>query len=437
MIDFSNNTEINDCIELLSHLKEHGVNPDKGSRVVKLVISDITFSYKFDDKCIENIIEDRGIKNHIDRANKRDDNVSEKNSIKVLLKFEHCKFQNNFEIKDHPNFEFDLEFGQCCFTQINLSNSKIYSKLKIRACEFYFVHFENTTFNDLLDIWKSNFHQKVIFYKTDFYQTTVFAACNFYENVLFTYSLIDKLVIFRQAKFSKGLDLSLSIGQGAINCFDLDLKDYPMIVVEGEGTAQYELVYDGYVSNSGDIPVQNKRETFRILKHVLLSQNSAADSLSYKVLEYNTLRKELALREFRVQRKGEDDRTYKQEKRNYIWKKCFDRIMLWLNKYSNEYGTSYGKALRFITVVGIPLFYLSSIFSSRFEFIPCFDLSTFFFGIGYFIQFLNPAHSFDYLGELDNLSNGFFMLFHVFDFLGRLVVGYGIYQFVQAFRKYK
>lgn len=54
-------------------------------------------------------------------------------------------------------------------------------------------------------------------------------------------------------------------------------------------------------------------------------------------------------------------------------------------------------------------------------------------GFGYFWQFLIPTHKFDYLGVKQTDSP----LFYVFDFFGRIAVGYGIYQFIQAFRKFK
>jgi hypothetical protein len=50
----------------------------------------------------------------------------------------------------------------------------------------------------------------------------------------------------------------------------------------------------------------------------------------------------------------------------------------------------------------------------------------------YFLEFLNPTHKFDYIQE-DGLTTRFYL----FDFIGRIFVGYGIYQFIQAFRKYK
>ena len=62
-----------------------------------------------------------------------------------------------------------------------------------------------------------------------------------------------------------------------------------------------------------------------------------------------------------------------------------------------------------------------------------FDLNVMGYTIKQFINFLNPAHSINYIDEL----NPFYGIPYVFDFLGRIAVGYGIYQTVQAFRKFR
>ncbi len=50
----------------------------------------------------------------------------------------------------------------------------------------------------------------------------------------------------------------------------------------------------------------------------------------------------------------------------------------------------------------------------------------------YYFDFMNPTHKIDYL---DAKSPGAWS--YLWDFCGRVFVSYGIYQTVQAFRKYK
>jgi len=51
---------------------------------------------------------------------------------------------------------------------------------------------------------------------------------------------------------------------------------------------------------------------------------------------------------------------------------------------------------------------------------------------GYFFQYFNPAHNIRFIDE--NLKINGWTVF--VDYLGRLFVAYGIYQFIAAFRKH-
>ncbi|MGE0636787.1 MAG: pentapeptide repeat-containing protein [Bacteroidia bacterium] len=353
------------------------------------------------------------------------------NDIKRSFLFENCTFEGVFEIPDNNKHNF--EFIDCHFNKgFNVKNTKFEGKLKFRFCHFYETNFDNAVFQDLADFYRCEFHNTVIFFKTDFIGTTVFSASKFYENVLFTYSLIEKLIIFRGTIFEKGLDLSLSIRQGDINCFDIQLKDFESEIINSLDE-EYELTYDNCVSEEGLIPLKNKRETFRILKHTLVSQNNISESIYFKVLEKNALKKEL------------DNKTYKQKVKNekctwwkerwFYVKNDLEKFNLWLNWISNQHGSSYGQALFFILVVSVISFYLSAISSNTFDFTWDLSWSTFKRGLSFFMQFLLLTHNFNYIDgdELKKAAVGYF----IWDFCGRLIVGYGIYQFIQAFRKYR
>ncbi|GAB5526275.1 MAG: hypothetical protein Roseis2KO_41470 [Roseivirga sp.] len=107
----------------------------------------------------------------------------------------------------------------------------------------------------------------------------------------------------------------------------------------------------------------------------------------------------------------------------------FELINLGLNAISNGFGTSYLLSLIFIVGFGWLFFSLSigSLAAFTPGFIPDNDK------LIYFTQFLLPTHKFNYLGDKVLLN----ICFYIWDFIGRLFVGYGIYQFIQAFRKYR
>jgi len=323
--------------------------------------------------------------------------------------FDNCTFNDRVSI--HGFDTGVITFSNCTFNKLfDARNAIINGKVRFRECYFKDeAIFRNTRFNELADFWRSIFHKKTIFYKTDFINTAVFSAATFKENVLFTYTLIDKLMILRGTKIEKGFDLSLAIIKGKLGLFEFNLDNY-----KGVEFFTDEDRYEKAVSELAVIPIKNKRETFRILKDNLESQKNLSESLKFKAVEKDILLAELKHEKFSVTN-------------------LLNRANLFFNWLSNNHGNSYGRAFFFIIGFGIIFFYFSLISLERFSFsiTPCEWASDTSFK--YFMEFLNPIHKFDYLGAETMLTNGFYIL----DFTGKAFIGYGIYQFIQAFRKYK
>ncbi|WP_281638239.1 pentapeptide repeat-containing protein [Flavobacterium marginilacus] len=335
--------------------------------------------------------------------------------------FENCIFENNVNLRSYEN---SVIFSKCHFKNgFNARNSIVKGKIRFWQCHFEKeADFRNTKFEGLADFWRSIFYKKTIFYKTDFMDTVVFSSSVFKENVLFTYSLINKLILLRGTKIEKGFDISLAIIHGKLGLFEFNLNNYTdteFITEEDE--------YETAVSENAIIPITNKRETFRILKDNLESQKNLSESLKYKSIEKEVLRIELIHNGGNIPL----DTTIKNLKS--ITNNRLDRINLWLNKWSNDHGDSYGRAIIFVFVVGWTFFYFSLLTTEKYYFTMNTNLWNFGEGFKIFIEFLNPLHKFDYI-EDTKLSSAWFF---VFDFLGKTFVGYGIYQFIQAFRKYK
>ncbi len=107
----------------------------------------------------------------------------------------------------------------------------------------------------------------------------------------------------------------------------------------------------------------------------------------------------------------------------------FDLLTFHLNKVSNNHGESWRKALFFILFASLLLYsaYYASIFhSNRFSL----------FGTGQFLgdyfTFLDITHKADFLVGKTQLTP----LSKLIDFVSRLITGYGIFQFVTAFRRH-
>ncbi|WP_313000824.1 pentapeptide repeat-containing protein [Chryseobacterium gleum] len=359
------------------------------------------------------IMDRKSIFNNMDINNEDSTDYTEKGSS--TYEFSDCEFDND-EILIGNTKRNIIFSGEGKFAKLlNFNNSKLLGKIRFRKCNFNKVDFHNAKFSDLADFWSCTFKQKTIFYKTDFLGNVVFSSAIFKENVLFTYTLIDKLIIFRGTVFERGLDLSTAIITGTINYFDVSLNDF--ISEKENGKDEYE----SFISEEAIIPLKNKRETYRILKNNYEKLSNNSESLEMKELEMKTLLKEV---EGRLSRKisAENFSEY---------------ILLLLNRLSNNYGNSYLYGIIFTAIVALVFFYLSVINTSMFGFDPklCVQKKAFYDGSKYFWQFILPTHRFDYLGNGCGLE--YYIGFYLFDFLGRIFVGYGIYQTIQAFRKHK
>ncbi|CAL2087279.1 pentapeptide repeat-containing protein [Tenacibaculum sp. 190524A05c] len=301
-------------------------------------------------------------------------------------------------------------------------------KVRFHNCIVNEANFRNTTFNSLADFWNTTFIKPVIFYKTDFLETTVFSAAIFKENVLFTYTLLNSVSIFRGAKFEKGLDLSLAILKGDLNLFDLKVKYF------NHSEPKSENDYEQDVSENGNIPLKNKQETYRIIKKYYDGQSNNIRALDFKYLERSAQSKALSNEFFRKEIGENEHWLYFL----YSKLKAFtNQVIQVLNFLSNGHGKSYFVGFVFTFVIGCIFFSLSMLGTSKYTF-DLFSGDIFIVddNISHFLNFLNPTHKFDYLGD-DFSEYTLGECFYICDFLGRIFVGYGIYQTVQAFRKYR
>jgi hypothetical protein len=330
-----------------------------------------------------------------------------------IINFSDCTFKEDVLIS--TIVENDATFYNCVFEkEIDLQRTTFKGKTRFHNCTFNTTYFLNTRFEELADFWGSIFNEVVIFYKSDFIKTTVFSTATFKENVLFTYTLIEKLLILRGTNFEKGLDLSLAIISGDLGLFDLALKDY-----ESENNLT-EQEYETAVSVVGTIPTKNKRETFRILKKYHLDQKNPVEYQDY------------ALQESVVHRKEVFEKLKTKDK---WFSSLYDYILLSLNRVSNRHVTSYWRGILFTAIVGVIFFYIALVSTKSYSisFNPSnWSWDSFQESIKYFFISLSPVHKHTYMDELNPET-----MFYVADFAGRIFVSYGIYQTIQAFRKFR
>lgn len=395
----------------------------------------------------------KGYEEHIDYYSKHEQNhpiifhnhqFTEK--IKIFtggkITFTDCIFDENLEIQYCGE---EIIFKKCEFKKMfNSQNCKYKKNAKFLESIFNQVDFNNATFELLADFWSCTFNTNTIFYKTDFLGTTVFSAAIFRQPVLFTYTSISKVIIFRGTVFENGLDLSQAIISGNISLHDLKINEFKAV-----NNTESNKLYESYISEEGKIPYTNKRETYRILKQSLSKNCNEIESLEFRKREFQTFYNEIKsnlknillpesishLKEidyFKAYiKKLFTKRTRIKFKLLKLFTNLQNLIILILNFISNYFGVSWFVALLFILGIG-GFFFLLSITEINEYYLVTNPKEWEWEHFKYFLEFLNPTHKFDYVQE-DGLTTRFYL----FDFIGRIFVGYGIYQFIQAFRKYK
>ncbi|WP_417861448.1 hypothetical protein [Winogradskyella sediminis] len=113
-----------------------------------------------------------------------------------------------------------------------------------------------------------------------------------------------------------------------------------------------------------------------------------------------------------------------------------DRIILSLNKISSNHGQDWFQGLIFTLLSGLLIFLIYiSVIPERPFYWGWSGFNQFWIAtketLKYFPEFLYPGHSFDFM------SKKYLGWTLVIDLIGRIFIGYGIYQTIQSFRKYR
>lgn len=163
----------------------------------------------------------------------------------------------------------------------------------------------------------------------------------------------------------------------------------------------------------------NKNEQLQTLlsqlKQIYYRQGDQPESSRYHAFEIEAHRKKL---------QSEND-----------WRSLPERFTLFLNRWSNNHGTSWELALGFTTALSIILFTCYAL-SLGFRVDLSWNGVKYFFDIASHIgEFIFPFHKPGFMSEsyIGAVENGWSRLW---DMLGRIFISYGIYQLVQAFRKH-
>ena len=331
------------------------------------------------------------------------------NSSKLrFVEFVNCTFNKKVEFKN-LTVSKSFDFRECTFKDdVIFKNLVIEGKSRFWFSSFNArTEFDNVSFKDLADFFKVTFEPIIIFYKVDFFSTTVFTETVFRKNVLFTYTKIADVIIFIRTFFGGGIDLSQSIITGQVNIHNSDLLHFEDVqdIIDNDS-------YRDAIEQRGVITLNNQRETYRILKKF-----AKEDYNQFKYLEYSKLENEV----------------YFKQLEPHKWKRFNNYIIFLANKYSNDHNMSWVIGVLFTASVAFVSFFAAILSTENVYFSPFMpSQSEFSSFVGLYFQFLSPLHEFK---MFESESPGTWTI--IFDFFGRILIGFGIYQTVQAFRKHK
>ena len=366
---------------------------------------------------------------------------------------------------------------------ISFSNAKFYENIRFHHCDFYSsINFENTTFEKLVDFYLAIFHNEQQFLRTDFFGTCIFSGVTFEKEVQFLYNKVksDSYLNFESSIFSRCIDISRANFRCTINFWN--------IKIEGIENIQ---TYQKYIDDFGKYPRDKKnitpttyskiRETFRIIKSNFYMENNKIEGLNmyknemsvyqreqFSLLGYNRLDKILYIIRQNIKIKYIFFSVFfiffgyfnlkmilNNESKFFIIYILFfalpisfillfyikDIILLLLNRISNKFGTDWIRGVSFIVIMGVITSYILLKKSYNFWSFEPYNLKAWEESVAFFLNVINIVD----MKPFDNgvkSANGLIQLVQDNDFnniilfIGRIFIGYGYYQTIQAFRKF-
>ena len=346
---------------------------------------------------------------------KKENNNSQESSSEVKFLIENAKFQKEVDFSKaifydpiyFSETEFCTDIKDYAKKSINFENAQFKRKVRFHHCKFHnTVRFENTSFNKLVDFYCAHFYKPQQFHFTDFLDRAIFSNTEFNEEVQFLHCKVDNSYVrFESATFKKGLDISRSNFNDKVNFWNIEIEE------SGEQYIFNNLKSVKYVN---DFEVQDKtptiykqfRETYRIIKSNFYSQNNKIEAL------------EFSKREMLV---------YERELKSVSSKSNNNKLLLLANKISNNFGTNWLRGILFTASAGI-------ITLSFFSYNLKFSLTS--AGVSNFLKSLVDILNLTDWNEMTIFGEKLTNWQYIFLFIGRIFVAYGVYQTVQAFRKF-
>ncbi|WP_298303115.1 hypothetical protein [Flavobacterium sp.] len=338
--------------------------------------------------------------------------------IDFEIKMHFCEFHEMFYVYSNEflqNGVFNLvqnTFYQYSTIKNNLFNNLNFSKQYFKD----FLVFENKSIKgSIFSINQSEFEKasfseseftNLTFQGCDFYSTTWFENCNKSNDGILKIIAckFEKYTLFDNSKFNKIEILRTKF---------LDKASFENIETNDFIIHQATFVTSAYFEELNKIKVdviENwDRKTLRAIKRELVNTHNQIDYLRFKAYELNAYKKEI-------------------DKDKLSWK---DSLILYFNQESNNFGLDWTKGIQFIFQWSF-IFYILYIISYAARIDEKSNLPNVNDFLVNYLKFTNPLSFLN--PPLKNSEDYFLPLIALI--LGKIFVSYGIYQTIQAFRKF-
>jgi hypothetical protein len=305
-----------------------------------------------------------------------------------------------------------LGFSGCDIQRLRVSQDKI-ERCDISNCQIDELHFwknvlagdshiSKNTFNSF-EVPSSNFGRSC-----DFYNNVFKGNCDFQRlesaksRIEFTQCNFEKYTYFDDSSFGE-LSFDLAFFNETVSFQNITCN-----------TIKFNRTHFDKVAFFNDMAIAKPNscdlKTIRIIKNQLSKTENGMDYLRYNAVEHNNLLLTI---------KGLTS----------------DKILLLLNKMSNHFGTDWARGIMFTFTTGL-FFFLLLLFVNTgmdsnypYSFNPSYAIAPFSESLGAYLKFM-----FSFGFKNDELQdNGWMYLIFI---VGKIFIGYGIYQTISAFRKF-
>ncbi len=367
----------------------------------------------------------------------------------------------------------NTDFGRCDFTFSEFYKSGYFSGAKFSALNIDFsrsTFYGDVFFNSAIlerhegdsktyfSFYRSVFHKNIFLNHVELNRPCIFDECQFSGNISLKNTSSSDIVSFTSASI-KDLIISTEDNKNFINELNLskvhlngrvDIEGYTINSIKAlfadfkessifriydcriNDLNFYAMVNRGLIclidnqnyinkiflnnaTNKGYIEVENTaipnitdRKTARLLKDSALKSNNHIDAVKYKRLEAKAYQKEKDI-------------------------KCHERLLFMLNGFSNKHGTSWVRALWVTLSFTIFFCFLILYFGQE----PIYNNASTYNNLSFgqffntFFDLLNFVNFENNLKDVNLSTPGNLLLF-----ITKVVIAYGYYQFISAFRKY-